>query len=427
MSAYKFFSSEFFNFEFLRVLGTAPFEGAEIGECLEAAKEIKSNDPESWHRPWSNQAVKAEALGDEAFLAGDKEAARWAFIRASNYYPSSEFMLHHLRGDKRLLPTIEKATASFKKGIALLDSPVHVLSIPFQHGVSLPAYLYMPSPGSRQGNTDPIPIIINNGGLDSIQEELYYYVAAGARTRGYAVLTFDGPGQGLVLRKENIPLRPDWEVVTNSAIDFIMSHAAKNPSLNLDITRISAIGASLGGFFSLRGAAGDPRVKAIISVDGFFDLGAAVQARIPPWFLSLIENGWITDGIFNNLFALSSALNFQTRWEFGHSMWAFGGPSPAKVLREFAKYTLAPEGKDFLANVRCPVMVTGARETLYDPPEVGPMRMYNALPQLKESEKKIWIGTTVSDGGLQAKVAALAVSHFRIFSWLDDQMGIVRK
>ena len=90
--------------------------------------------------------MKAEALEDEAFLAGDKEAARWAFIRASNYYRSSEFMLHHLRGrdDKRLLPTIEKATASFKKGIALLDSPVHVLSIPFQHGqhgVSLPAYL----------------------------------------------------------------------------------------------------------------------------------------------------------------------------------------------------------------------------------------------------------------------------------------------
>lgn len=180
--------------------------------------------------------------------------------------------------------------------------------------------------------------------------------------------------------------------------------------------------------FSLRGATGDPRVKAVISVDGFFDLEAAVQARIPPWFLSLIENGGITDGIFNNLLALSSALNFQTRWEFGHAMWAFGAPSPTKVLREPAKYTLAPEGKDLLANIRCPVMVTGARETLYDPPEVGPMRMYNALTQLKESsEKKIWIGTTVSNGGLQAKVAALAVSHFGMFSWLDDQMGIVRK
>ncbi|KAL5321830.1 hypothetical protein ACEPPN_009793 [Leptodophora sp. 'Broadleaf-Isolate-01'] len=320
-------------------------------------------------------------------------------------------MLHHLRGDKRLLPTIEKATASFKKGIALLDSPVHVLSIPFQHGVSFPAYLYMPSPGSRQGSTDPIPIIIINGGLDSIQEELYYYVAAGARTRGYAVLTFDGPGQGLVLRKQNIPLRPDWEVVTNSAIDFITSHAARNPSLNLDKSRISAIGASLGGYFALRGATGDLRVKAVISVDGFFDLGAAVQARIPSWFLSLIENGWITDDTLGI-------------WAFDVGIWC---AVASEVLREFAKYTLAPEGKDFLAKVRCPVMVTGARETLYDSPEVGSMRMYNALTQLKESEKNIWIGTTVSDGGLQAKVAALAVSHFRMFTWLDDQMGIVRK
>ena len=125
MSSVKFFPSEFFNFEFLCVLGTAPFEGADIGECLEAAKEIKSNDPESWYRAWSGQAAKAEALGEEALGSGDSDAARWAFIRASNYHRSSEFMLHHLRNDTRLLSIIEKATACFKKGIGLLDSPVH--------------------------------------------------------------------------------------------------------------------------------------------------------------------------------------------------------------------------------------------------------------------------------------------------------------
>jgi len=41
------FKSAFFNFEFLRLLGTAPFEGGEIAEILEAVSKIKDLDPES--------------------------------------------------------------------------------------------------------------------------------------------------------------------------------------------------------------------------------------------------------------------------------------------------------------------------------------------------------------------------------------------
>jgi hypothetical protein len=87
---HKFFGSDFFNFEFLRVLGTTPTHGADIAECLEAAGKIKVNDAESWYRAWTEAAEKAEALGKQGLASGDTETARWAFLRSSNYRRSSE-------------------------------------------------------------------------------------------------------------------------------------------------------------------------------------------------------------------------------------------------------------------------------------------------------------------------------------------------
>lgn len=87
---YKFFPSDFLNFEFLRVLGTAPTLGSDVGECLEAAAKIKNDDAESWYTAWTEAAEKSEELGEKALNIGDKETARWAFMRSSNYRRASE-------------------------------------------------------------------------------------------------------------------------------------------------------------------------------------------------------------------------------------------------------------------------------------------------------------------------------------------------
>ena len=87
-------SSEFFNFEYVRVLGMAPVGGAEVGECLEVAAKIKKNDPESWYRAWSEAAAIAEGAGEQALEARDRETARLAFLRASNYHRASELYEH---------------------------------------------------------------------------------------------------------------------------------------------------------------------------------------------------------------------------------------------------------------------------------------------------------------------------------------------
>lgn len=81
---------QFFNFELVRVLAMAPTQGADVGECLEAASKIKKNDPESWFQAWAEAATFAEEAADTALKVGDSEAARWAFLRACNYRRASE-------------------------------------------------------------------------------------------------------------------------------------------------------------------------------------------------------------------------------------------------------------------------------------------------------------------------------------------------
>ncbi|KAL4965417.1 Alpha/Beta hydrolase protein [Aspergillus stella-maris] len=426
-----FFKSEFFDFEFLRVIGTAPVLGAEVGECLEARSRITDGDIESWHNVWTDLAAQAEALGEEALAVKDETAARWAFLRASNYYRASEFFLHCSPSDARLRKVFRQSVANFQRGIKLLDGERMTLSIPYED-THLPGYLFLPPVHKRlPGGT---PLIIHTGGFDSIGEELYFYVASGATDRGYAVLIFDGPGQGSVLRDQGLPFRPDWEAVISKVLDYALNALIPGPaaSHNINPDKTSIFGASMGGYLCLRGAA-DPRVKACVSCDGFYDMFDITRTRMPSWFIDGWISGWVTDNMFNSVVACLSKQSFQLAWEFGHSMWVYGVDSPADVMRRMQTFTLrlADAGNgghdtmkstesDFLAKIQGAVLVTGAKDTMYFTPELNAERIYAKLDHLPDDKKKLWIGEGVSGGGLQAKIGAIAVKQQKMFAWLDE-------
>lgn len=63
---HQFFKSAFFDFEALRILSFAPYEGCEVAEFLQAVGEIRDNDPESWYTAWMKAGDRAERLADEA-------------------------------------------------------------------------------------------------------------------------------------------------------------------------------------------------------------------------------------------------------------------------------------------------------------------------------------------------------------------------
>ncbi|KAI1809825.1 putative alpha/beta hydrolase [Poronia punctata] len=427
---HEVFKSPFFNFEFLRLLAMTPAEGAEIGEALEAAGKIKDLDPESWYSAFMEQGKNAENIAKEAELAGDRHSARRGYLRASNYIRAAQFMLNEgaIGDDTRVLPAIERAIKDFRKGVQYRDGKTFFLDIPYENGRKIPGYLYLPHESKRIPGTTKIPILINSGGGDSTQEEIYFLNGSLGPDQGYAVLTFEGPGQGIILRRDKLPMRPDWEFVTGKVLDYLYDFASFHPELDLDLSRVAISGASMGGYFALRAAA-DPRITACLCIDSFYSLEAFASGRMPGPLWKGFASGWLSAGMFNFILRTLQKLNFQARWEFNHLKWVLGVKTEADIVRRIRDFTLQKDdGSEYLADIKCPTLVTGAGASWYFDPTTTTNKIYDCLTSLKDdTEKEIWIAKDIATGGLQAKVGAFGYSAQRTFAWLDKVWGIKRE
>ncbi len=139
---------------------------------------------------------------------------------------------------------------------------IESIEIPYKEGVTLPGYFYHYSKkdsfynnGDRNTRGKEIekklsgPTLIAHGGFDSTLEELYSSAAAPALERGYNCLTFEGPGQGGVIRKQGIPFRHDWEKVVTPVIDYAIN---RKEEFGIDVNLIALMGMSMGGYLAAR-------------------------------------------------------------------------------------------------------------------------------------------------------------------------------
>lgn len=217
------FSDPTFSLQLLRAIGETYYRGADIGECLSTAYRIKEGDFESWHTEWLKTAKRIHRYADECLAKGHTISARDAYLRASNYYRVSEFMLIYPQ-DPRIQTTWGNSKECFSNAAKLFPFLAESIEIPYEQGATLPGYFYHNSKENvHNNNADGSmksketkkklsrPTVIVHGGFDSTLEELYSSAAAPALERGYNCLTFEGPGQGGVVRKQKIPFRYDWE------------------------------------------------------------------------------------------------------------------------------------------------------------------------------------------------------------------------
>ena len=216
----------------LRAISETYSRGADIGECLSTAYRIKEGNFDSWYEEWLKTAKRIHTYAEDCINKHHKVSARDAYLRASNYYRVSAFLLVE-PDDPRIQNTIESSKKCFKKATALFPFPVEQVEIPYE-GTTLPGYFFH-VPKSNHSIIDDLtnsrknldnnegtlyPTLIAHGGFDSTLEELYSLAAAPAIERGYNCLIFEGPGQGEVIRKQKIPFRHDWEKVVTPVPRF---------------------------------------------------------------------------------------------------------------------------------------------------------------------------------------------------------------
>ena len=179
---------------------------------------------------------------------------------------------------------------AFYSGLDTLGVRYERLAVPY--GTASPQRELLPGPPGA----DTKPLIMLVSGYDGTMEELYLALVVAAYRRGYSVLTYEGPGQGLVLREQGLPLTPEWEKPNGAVLDtFLASHPKPG--------KMVLIGVSMGGDFAPRAAAFDQRIDGVVAYDEFFD-GGAIAARTGPKFAF-----WLNDHHFDRTLNFLAGLN----------------------------------------------------------------------------------------------------------------------
>ncbi len=232
---YQFHNQKVFNYQLNRwySIGLARFE-----DCIHMGKEIKNFH--DWTETMTRFADCAEKEG--------------RLLNAAAYYRSSEF--YTTKDVMRKESIYDKFSEVFYKAVSEENFTREM--IPYENG-QIPILRFDPI-GPKKGT------ILLHGGFDSFIEE-WFFILKHLSQKGFEAIGFEGPGQGHMLIKQGFPLDYRWE----RPVKAILDHYA--------IDDAAIFGLSMGGWFCLRAAAYEPRIKHVIAS------GHAVDySQIPPAF-----------------------------------------------------------------------------------------------------------------------------------------------
>ncbi|RJP35747.1 MAG: alpha/beta fold hydrolase [Actinobacteria bacterium] len=402
------FSDPELQFQLTRALGDTAYGGADIGECLSTAGRIDEGDVNSWYTEWYETAERILSLAEASLAAGHEVSAREAYLRATTYYAMAEFYLHGDPSDPRIRESSARSRDSFARAAQLFSPPIEPVSIPYE-GITLPGYFYRVDDSGA-----PRPTIIIQTGFDGTQEELYNQGAIAAVRRGYNCLTFEGPGQGEVIREQGLPFRYDWEKVITPVVDYVMSRP------EVDQGKVALFGISMGGYLAPRGAAFEPRLAALIADGGVFEPWYPACTSIAPHYP---PSGGTAEGLvasirddpddFDQAIEEVMGESIQLNWFIGNGMFTFGVDKPSAFLLAFSQYSMAGVAD----RISCPTLVIDSDNDTSMKGE--PQRLYDALT----CPKDFILFTTEEGAGLHCQMGAMLLAHQRIFDWLDETLS----
>lgn len=390
------FSFAYFNSQLMRTLSYTVTGGADIGECMACADRIIDGDFYSWYTEWMKLADKSYQTAMKARAEHSFVTARDAFLRASNYYRTAGFFLYKQPAELKLIQCFDLHRDSFAKAIELFNPTPEPLNIPYGRH-TLPGYFYR-----AENETGPRPTIIANSGYDGTHQELYLALVKPALERGYNVIAFDGPGQGELLIKKQVPMRHDWENVITPIVDYLLTRKDVSPN------QIALIGFSWGGNLAPRAAAHEPRLAALIANPGQFEPLQRIKDVVPQLGNYIEQNN--TKAIERIFLQIAQDKNlsftFQAK-QFVHQLSSMGD-----LVQEWTKYNLANEAK----LIRCPTLILDGENESYSKGQAK--QLYDAL----RCPKDYYLFKNADGAGDHCQAGALTAFITVAFDWLKAHL-----
>jgi dienelactone hydrolase len=362
------------SFQFSRLLAAAQEGASMISECFLAASRMQPGDVESWYREWFRLGEVSAGRADQAEAAGRLQTAQNNWLRAANYYRSSEF---YLEGhDKRRIETFDKVEACSRRVMALMNPRGEVVKVPYENGAHLDAY-FLRAPRAPAKT----PVVICFGGLDEYKDELLHEITRHAFARGLSLLLVDLPGQGGTLRRQKIVNRHDTEVPVGRCIDYLLARGDVDPG------RIALYGASLGGYYAPRAASFEHRLAAIVADCVLFQMRFREMADKPDLLI----------------------------WR--HLKWVFGAETIEGVIAKAEKFTL----NGAIDKIRCPFLIVHGEHDF-----VGTDTAVQAYEYAKRHGVDVEIKwfTAEETGASHCQIDNLTIGMEYVCDWLAAKLNV---
>ena len=125
------------------------------------ARRVKFFNLESWHKEWTEVAIKNEELASASSRTTANRPPMSSYLRAADFYRRA--VVYMAEGDPRMLPTYKKLEENFNKAWSTATPPFERVEISYE-GHKLPAHFWpgRGKPGSK------LPVVYNYGGADGI-------------------------------------------------------------------------------------------------------------------------------------------------------------------------------------------------------------------------------------------------------------------
>lgn len=392
------FQNPQFSFQTLRLLGGTAAGDSEVGECLSTANRIKEGDFASWTSEWLATAERVNAIAERCVERGHLVSGREAYFRAATYFRAAEFYLHGDPRDPRIVDLSRRARRCFARALGMTSLLVDCLAIPYE-GASLPGYFYRVDEGDERK-----PTLIVQTGFDGTQEELRANALAAIR-RGFNCVTFEGPGQGAVIREQGLGFRPDWEEVVTPVVDHVLGLPA------VDADRVALMGISFGGYLAPRAAAFEHRLAACVANGGVFDFMAP---NLPDGVShdDAVERVRTDPHGVDELVRSAMETSTETRWAVENGMFTFNASSPSEWFGHALDYTLAGVAE----KIACPTLVIDVEDERAFPGQAE--LLFDAL-----TCPKTFMVFTAGDGAEDhCQVGSPLLSAQRVFDWLEETL-----
>ena len=283
------------------------------------------------------QAINALADGIEPSV--DPAGARENYFHAATYFRGAAFFLIGNQSDPRLVSLWDQQITAFDKAVVLLEpAPAEKFTVKATQSsigsFEVPGYFFKANKDC--GKRLPTFVVVN--GYDGSQQESYHTMCAQILLRGMNCVTYEGPGQPSPRRYQNVGFIPDWWSATTPVVDYLFTRS------DVDTEKIVLMGESFGGTLVPIAASKEPRVSALVLLDGLSSLQKALMAQFPAALNELFEANKTEE--FNEI-VLSIATNasqpIHSRWIFQQGLYSFDTTSPFDWFTRLGEISITPQ------------------------------------------------------------------------------------